>query len=160
MSGTARVSGAGVSRPITKRSISSSGDSGGFGLNPSILRKARMTALANFFQPAILPPSTLIRARALWNSGLPNASATNSSKFFVPYTSPSCALAASRSDCNCLTSGKLGLAKDAEVTAWAISCRTVCTFIPLLASINTVFVAGRNIPAALRPTIVDRSPTT
>ena len=132
IAGTARVAGDGASIPSIRPSTSVSAE--GEGDKPSILRTTRLMAPVNFSQPDILPPSTPIKAKALWNSGLPKASATNSSRLRVPYTSPSCTRTASSKICSCLTSGKEGFAIATDVPAWVISCRIVCTFIPLEAS--------------------------
>ena len=78
----------------------------------------------------------------------------------MPYTSPNCSRIFLSIACSCFTSGRDGFANDAEVAAWVISCKIVCTFIPLLASMRIVFVSGENRPAAVRPTTCDRSSTT
>ena len=158
--GADRVAGDGESMPFIMRSTSSSADSGLFGCRPMSLRTIRRTAPVNFSQPDILPPSTRVRASAVWNSGLLKASATNSSRLAVPYTSPICSRTVLKIACSCFTSGSNGFANDAEVAAWVISCRTVCTFIPFVASMEIVFVAGSYKPAAVRPTVCDRSSTT
>ena len=115
--GAARVSGDGVSIPLIIRSTSSSADSGDFGFKPTSLRTIRLTAPVNFSQPVILPPSTRVSDKALWNSGLLKASATNSSRLAVPYTSPNCSRTTFNNVFNCLISGSFGFAKDDEVAA-------------------------------------------
>ncbi len=56
----------------------------GVGDKPSTFRTIRFTALVNISQPDIGVPSMFSAVSIAWNSGLPNASATNSSKFDVP----------------------------------------------------------------------------
>ena len=104
-------------------------------------------------------PLGLILASSARNSRLDCASATNSSRFLVPYAVPSKSLTSLYNVLSCLVSGCEGLANVAEVNAWPTSCSNVCCLIPLAVFKRIVLVLGSNEPARLSLAVDENNST-
>ena len=143
-------------RPSTFVSIFSAST----GCNPSNLRKKLPTDVKNFCRVVTFSLPTRIPPNCCLNSGLVNASATNSSRDFEPYSSGKASFTSSYSFCNCLVSGCDLFASVAEVTAWVVSCSIVCTLPAWRLSSLIVLVAGSKKPATGSPISLRRSLST
>ena len=144
------------------RSDSARAEPSGLVCIPNSLRMKFITEFVKRSSAVNLSPFGDSAASCIRNSGLLNASATNSSRFVVPYAEPSSSFTDSNKFVNCLVIGCDLLANVADVAAWVISCSTVWTFIPDSALSDMVFVFGSNLPAAsnLSATLTLVSPTT
>ena len=116
-----RESGAGARIASINRSDSVKAESTSLGGIPTILRRKLPTELKNRCSAEISSPFGFIVANFFWNSGLLNASDTNSSTSCAPYALSSISFTSLNSLVSCLVTGWLGLASVADTAACVTS---------------------------------------